>query len=156
MANYDSNDLDWTWDGDFIIGENGDLQDTADDFIRSLETEVRTIVRSEFSDWEKHPVLGTNLSDFRGEPNTRETAEAMKSQIISRLVASGIVKRGDVTVRIVPTGPHEVLVMIRIAAASTPGNRLEVGENLVISFSYDSLEDSIFFLPVNQLERDAR
>lgn len=156
MANYDSNDLDWTWDGDFIVGEDGDLKDTSDDFIKSLETEIRTVMRSESSEWEKHPMLGCNLSDFRGEPNTREVADLMKAQITSELIASGVVKRGDVDVRIIPTGPHEILVMINVSVASSPRNRLGPGEQLTLTFSYDSLEDSVFFLPVDQLERDAR
>ena len=156
MANYDSNDLDFTWDGDYIVGEDGDLGDTKDDYLRSFVTEIRTIVRSEFSDWEKYPLLGCNLSDFCGEPNSRQTAANMQERIISQIVSIGIVKRGDITVRIIPTGPNEVLVMLKISTAATELNSLTPGEPLVISYSYNSLEDSIFFLPIDQLEREAR
>ena len=38
MGFYDSIDLDWSWDGDFDTGDDNDLKDTSDDYIRSLET----------------------------------------------------------------------------------------------------------------------
>ncbi len=154
MANYDAIDLSWTWDGDFIIGEDGDLADTSADYLSSLENEVRTVMRSEFTDWQEHPILGCQLSDFRGEPNTRATADAIKMRIISRLTAIGIVRQEDLSVRIVPVHAHQVLVLIDISAAATVNNGLEVGESLIVAFTYDSLEDSVFFLPPNQLELD--
>ena len=156
MGNYDSRDLDWSWDGDFIIGEDGDFKDNSDDLIRSLETELRTVIRSEFTDWEKHPMLGCNLSDFRGEPNTREVAANMEQRIISGLISSGIVRQGDVSIRIIPTAQSEVMIMLAVTAVATSGNRLELGSELVTTFLYDSLEDTVISLPINQLERESR
>ena len=156
MSNLDSNDLAWSWDGDFDVGPDGDIKDTSSDLISSLETEIRTVIRSEFGDWEKHPVLGCNLSDYRGQPNTRSTAHSIEQRITSRLVATGILKKEDISIRIIPTAQSEVLIMLRIAAAATANNRLEIGQQLELNFLYDSLEDSIFFLPTNQLERDSR
>lgn len=132
------------------------MADTSADYITSLENEVHTAVRSEFTDWQEHPLLGCGLSDFRGEPNTRATAEAMKKRIISRLVAARVVSQEDLSVRIVPVHAHQVLILINIMAAATVNNRLEVGETLAVAFTYDSLEDSVFFLPPNQLELDFR
>lgn len=154
MANYDSIDLDWTWDGDFILGDDGDLADTAGDYLTSLQNEIRTVMRSELSDWQEHPILGCGLSDFRGEPNTRETAEAMRTRILSRLVSSGIVSQEDCFIRIIPVHAHQVLVMIRINAVPTPQNGLVPGVPVIVAFTYDSLEDSVFFLPPSQLELD--
>ena len=154
MALYDSIDLDWTWDGDFIEGEDGDIKDTAEDYITSLHNEIRTVIRSEYSDWQAHPVLGCNLSDFRGEANTRKTAEAIKARIISRLVAAGAVRQEDVFVRVIPVHAHQVLIIIRINTTPTVNNSLEPGEPTVVAFTYDSLEDSVFFLPPSQLERN--
>lgn len=155
MGNYDSLDLTWTWDGDLVEGEDGDLATNTEDYLVSLETEIQTILKSESSDWLIHPTLGANLSEFRGEPNTREVAEAMEERVVSALTTPGIVKPEDLNVRVVPVGPYQVLVTIAVTANSTPGNRLSPGEPLVVVFTYDSLEDSVFFLPPNQLERDA-
>jgi len=154
IANYDSNDLDWTWDGDLILGDDGDLADTSSDLIVSLENEIRTVIRSEFGDWEEHPILGANLSEFLGEANTRQTGNKIREQITSRIVAIGIVKQEDLFVRVVPVGDNQVLVIITVMASSTPANRLAAGSPLEVVFTYDSLEDSVFFMPPSQLELD--
>lgn len=155
MGNYDTNDLDFTWDGDFMIGKDGDLADTSDDLIRSLENEVRTVVRSEIADWQKHPIIGANLSDYRGEANTRKTGEKIQERIISSIVEVGIVRSGDIDCKVIPVSRHQVLAMVNIRVASTEGNRLEPGERVVVTFTYDSLEDSVFFLPPSTIEREA-
>lgn len=154
MANYDSVDLDFTWDGDFSVGIDGDFADNKDDLIRSLENEIHTVMRSEFDDWEKHPNLGANLSEFRGEPNSRENGRRMEERIRSRLVAIRLVSDEDVDVRVVPVQIHQVLVMVAVRATSTPNNRLEAGQPVVVQFIYDSLEDSVFYLPPSELARN--
>lgn len=153
MANYDSLDLKWTWDGDLLEADDGDLAINDDDMITSLETEIQSILKSETGQWLIHPILGANLSDFRGEPNTRETAQLIEERVVSSLVNQGIVRQEDISVRVVPVGPYQVLITIRVNTVATPGNRLEPGESLTVVFTYDSLEDSVFFLPPNQLER---
>lgn len=146
MALYDSIDLSWSWDGDYILGIDGDLKDTRDDLLESLRTELHTVIRSEFDDWQEHPNLGTNLSEYRGEPNTREVAFDMQQRIASRIAAARVANIEDLNVRIVPVSKHQVLTILQVNVLSTPGNNLVVGEPLVISLLYDSLEDSIFFL----------
>lgn len=147
MANYDEVDCAWTWDGDYAISDNGDLADTKSDGLQSLQNEIHTLLRSEFGDWEKHPVHASNLSDFRGEANTRQTAAAIEERIVSAITSSGLIAESDISLRITPVHQHQVLILIRINAAATPNNNLEPGDSLVVSFTYDSLEDSIFFLP---------
>jgi len=156
VANYDSIDLDWTWDGDFILGKDGDLKDTEDDLLRSLLNEIHTIARSEFNDWQMHPNLGANMSEFRGEPNSREVGEAMRSRFKSRLVAAGILRSEDVSVRVIPVGRHQALIMLNVEATATSGNNISIGEPVVVTFLYDTLEDSVFFLEESQITRDAR
>lgn len=150
MATYDENDLDWTWDGDLIIGDNGDIGDTSYDGLESLLNEIQTVVRSDFGDWEKHPIHASNLSDFRGEPNNRATAQAIEDRIKSSLTTAGIVAESDLTIRVVPVHSNQVLIILNIRAAATPNNSLTPGDNLVVSFTYDSLEDSVFFLPPSE------
>lgn len=153
MSNYDHIDSDFTWDGDFIIDSKGDLQDTSDDALRSLLTEIHTICRSEFGDWEKHPLHGANLSEFRGEPNTRATANTLRERLTYSISTIGLVSVNDLAIRIVPVHAHRILIILTIRAAATPNNSLDTGDNLIVSFTYDSLEDSIFFLPPSETEK---
>lgn len=156
MANYDANDLDWSWDGDFYLGEDGDIKTADDDLVRSLENEIQTVLKSEFDDWESHPTLGANLSDFRGEPNTRETGKAIEERVLSRLTSINLVKAEDISVRVTPTSRTQVMIAITIRATPTPNNRLSIGEPIVVVLTYDTLEDSVFFLPTSKLDRDSR
>ena len=156
MANYDSIDIDWTWDGDYLIGKDGDLKDTSYDYIQSLLNEIRTVVRSEYDDWELHTMLASNLSDFLGEPNSKAVAKAIEERIISSISAVGIVAAADLQVRVVPVQNHIVLITLTISAEATSKNSLSAGEPVIVSLTYDSLEDSVFFLPVNEVERLGR
>ena len=151
---YDSIDLEFTWDGDYTIGDDGDLGDTSDDYIVSLIQEVQTVIKSEFGDWEKFPTLGADLSDFNGEPNTKATAKRITDRVTSKLTAIGLVKAEDLTVKIIPVGTSQVLISIRIQATPTPNNSLQLGQPVVVSLVYDSSEQGIFFLPDNVSVRD--
>jgi hypothetical protein len=158
MPIYDSIDLSWTWDGDYILGQDGDLKgsDEGGDLLESLLTEIHTVLRSEFDDWQHDPNVGANLSDFRGEPNSRETADLIKQRIKGRLAAARILQSEDIVVQTIPTGRHELLIVISLNVTSTPENNLEPGEPLVVTLVYDTLEDSVFFLDESQASRQAR
>ena len=146
MAIYDSIDLDWTWDGDYLIDDQGDVKDTSDDLLKSLITEVTTICKSETLDWEKNISVGANLSDFQGEPNVRETGKAIEQRIKSKIVDLNIVQSGDITVKVIPVHIHQILVNILITAQPTSRNKLGYGERLRVSLAYDTIENSVFFL----------
>lgn len=154
MANYDSIDLDWTWDGDYTRGLDGDLGDTRDDLLKSFRNELHTVVRSEFDDWQLHPNLATNLSEYLGEPNTPEIATDIQQRIITRIAAATVANAEDLDVRVVPVAVSQVLVIMKVNARATPGNNLTAGEPLVVSLLYDSLEDSIFFLEPSKAAQD--
>ncbi len=154
MSNYDTIDMDFTWDGDYAVGDDGDIADTSDDFIRSLMNEVRDCVKSSFGDWEKDPHFAGDLDDFKGEPNTRDTGKQIEARVKSRLVAANVVKGSDIQVKVIPVHVNQVLIAIRIQAVATSGNSLQPGEPIVTSFLYDSMEHDIFFLPPAQKDRD--
>jgi len=156
MALYDSIDMDFSWDGDYAISDDGDLKDTTYDYLQSLRNEIHNVMRSEFGDWELNPNFGANASDFRGEPNTRETGTAIEERFRARIVAAGIVRAGDLGVRVVPVGIHQVMVVINISATATPANGLTAGELLTITLLYDTLEDSVFYLEKSKQEKDYR
>lgn len=153
--NYDAIDIAWQWDGDFGRGIDGDLADTSSDHVQALVQEIQSVIRSISGDWKEHPTLAADLAEFRGEANTRENAERMKKRIISVLTAHNIVRREDLEVRIVPTHIHQVAILIKIFAQSTPNNSLVLGEPVVSVFIYDSVEDSVFYVPESKLDRDS-
>lgn len=156
MANYDSYDLDWSWDGDFIRGDDGDFKDTSYDAIQSLLNEIRTIVRSEIGDWQLHGLLASNLSDFLGEPNTEETANNIRERIISSLSTFETVLPSDLNVRIVPVQRHLVMILISISIEATQFNSVTAGEPVKVALTYDTLEDTVFFLQESELNKQAR
>ena len=153
MANYDTVDADFTWDGDYTVGQDGDLGDTADDYIRSLVNEIRDLVKSDFGDWQKDPSYAGDLTDFNGEPNTRETGKRIEDRVKSRITAAQIVTAQDLFVKVTPVHVNQVLITIRVQAVATSRNSLKVGEPIVVALVYDSTEHSIFFLPPVQTNK---
>jgi hypothetical protein len=151
---YSSIDLEWNWTGDFAIGKDGDLKDTSDDTIQALVQEIQSIIRSNFKDWKAHPSLAANLAQFRGEANTRETGKRVEQQIFSVLVNNNVVRPEDLTVKVVPIHIHQIAVFLKISALATPQNSLELGQPVVTALIYDSVEDSVFYVPEDQLKRE--
>ena len=156
MANYDSIDLEFTWDGDYILGDDGDLKDTSEDYLQSVKNEIHSVLRSELNDWEVSPTFAASISEFRGEPNNEATARAIEERVRSRISDLGLVKQSDLAVRVVPVGIHQVMIVLTINATSTPGNSLNLGEALGITFLYDTLEDSVFYLEDSKQEKEYR
>jgi hypothetical protein len=156
MANYDNIDFSWSWSGDYEIDGSGDLKDTSFDYIQSLKNEIMTIVKSEVGDWKASPNYAATLSDYVGEPNTRENGKSIEERITSALTSNSVVNRGDLQVRVVPVNIHQVMVMIRVQAQSTAQNSLVVGEPISVNLVYDSNENNIFFMPSNLVEREKK
>jgi hypothetical protein len=147
MGIYDSVDSYWSWDGDYAIGPDGDLKDTSDDFLSSLEQEIATVVKSEVGDWQLNPLIGATLTDFLGEPNTRENGKLIEDRVRFKIIDAGIVAPEDLSVRVVPTGIHTLMIMINVMTVATTDNRLEVGSAVSVNIIYDTMENGLFFLP---------
>lgn len=156
MGVYDSIDIDFSWDGDFQLSDDGDIKMNGDDYIRATETAIQTIVKGEFGDWQHDSGVATGLSDFIGEPNTRENGEKIANRVKSRLVANGVAEASDITVRVTPINREELVIIIRVEAASTSGNRLRAGEGITISTVFNSTEGGTFSIPRKASERDAQ
>lgn len=140
--NYDSVDLHMTYDGDFLVDQYGDLQDTSDDLLLSLKTEVFSYIKSSLQDWREEPGIGAGLDDFIGEPNNSNTGKALEQRIKSSLI--NLVSSSDIQVKVVPVGPHRVLTTIYLLVAATPENGVRPGDLLTITFLYDYLERGVF------------
>jgi hypothetical protein len=147
---YDSIDLDWTWDGDFIIDQQGDLKDTSEDLLLSLRNEIFTVVKSDLQDWREDPNVGADLGDFVGEPNIATTGKAIEQRV--RVSLAAIINSSDIDVRVIPVGIHRVLIAITIQVLATSANRLSSGEAISISFLYDYFERGVF-VPLDEMNK---
>ena len=63
-------DLYWTEGGDFVLGDNGDFEDTHLDNYRGLLQRVLTRIKSHRGDWALQPSVGAGLGRFAGKPNS--------------------------------------------------------------------------------------
>jgi hypothetical protein len=148
--NYDSVDLDFTWDGDFLLDKQGDLKDTSEDLLLSFKNEIFTIVKSDLTDWREDPSVGADLGDFVGEPNTIDTAKEIQNRVKNSLLL--IATESDISVRVVPVGIHRVLVALQVQVLPTAENGLRSGDVATVSFLYDYFERGIF-TPLEEMNK---
>jgi len=142
--NYDRTDLTWSSRADLVIGHNGDIMDTYDDPLRSLYQEVRTRIMSALGDWVLYPDIAANIDDFVGEPNTKPTAEAIKTRVVAAVTRNGLVHSSDVDVKYSPIDVDKIMLRISIAVAPTA---LNGGSNyLGLNFLYDYSENRAYFV----------
>jgi len=146
MGNYDSIDLDWTWDGDYLRGSDGDIGDTSDNYLRSLENEIRTICQSSLSDWELDPFLGATLDDFVGEANTRENGQKIQDRVSHQIIDAGIVRPGDLYVKVFPVGIYKIMIMIQVRTQITPYNHLTTSDPITVNLVFDTREQSVMVI----------
>lgn len=138
---YDKVDLYWTFEGDFLVGPEGDLYDTSADPLRSLIQEVKTRLQSEQRDWGIFPRVGAGMSELVGEPNNRENAENGKAKIISALSRDGLVSASDISIKYIPITRESILYRLSIAIIATAGNyRTEYAQvNLLYNYTDNNL-----------------
>lgn len=148
--NYDSIDLDFTWDGDLILDENQDLKDTSYNLLASIQNEIFSTIKSDIKDWREDPSIGADLGDFVGEPNTSVTGKAIQDRIKSSL--SYLVSPNDLAVRVVPVGVNRVMVTLTLQVIATPENGLRAGETINVSFLYDYFERGVF-VPLSDMNK---
>ena len=135
------NDFRWTWNGDLVIGETGDIKDTRQHDLLSFVQEVKTRVRSELYDWQLHPYLGASLSDLIGEANNKELAEQGKARIVSSLTRNGLVARRFIKVTYAPVDRHHLMYRLKI----TIPDMIE-GEQIELNLLLDTNEYEILFV----------
>ena len=141
---YDKTDLYWTFDGDLLVGPEGDLYSTEEDPLRSLIQEVKTRIMGDQEDWELYPDVGSGLSDLIGEPNNKATAESGKAKIIAALTRDGLVASSDIGIKYMPTGPYSLFYKLVIATAATDQNYQT--EYVEIKVLFDYLSGNLHFI----------
>lgn len=148
--NYDSIDIDFSWDGDLIVDQQGDIQDTSYNLLTSLQNEIFCILKSDLEDWRETPNYGADLGDFIGEPNIESVAKAIEERVTSAL--SIIIAQSDIKVRVVPVGVHRVLLTVNVEVLATTGNKLRAGDLVSVSFIYDYFERGVF-VPIDEMNK---
>lgn len=150
MGNYDHIDASFGYNGDFDL-HGGDLKTTVSDALQSVLDQIHTVTASSVNDWLIYSKKGATLDDFVGEPNTRETGNAIRNRVYMALVSAEIVNASDLEVKVIPVHINKVLIIVRIKALSSPYNRLKEGEMLQTSIIFDSSEKQVFFLDTASL-----
>ena len=143
---YDAIDIKWTWNGDYSIGRDGDLEDTSNDILLSLIQDLHNICASALKDWELYPNLGAGLDDFIGEPNVRSRADLIHDRIRLALTGANVVREADLRVKVVPVHRHKIMIILMIEVIPTPLNRLSsVNNKLRTAFVFDFVEQGMLF-----------
>lgn len=143
MAFYDGIDIRWSWTGDFLPGADGDFADSEPDQIQYLVDMIRTIVQSDVDDWEEHPSIGANLSDYIGEPNSRENGDKISRRVKAAIVTARVANAVDTSVRVIPITSSTIMVLVKINALSTPNNSLGPESGVVVSSVFDYSERGV-------------
>lgn len=133
---YDRNDLYFSRRGDYIVGPEGDLYDTSDDVLRSLLQEIRSRLQSDLGDWRLYPELGAELSALVGEPNNKQTAEALKAKMQASLSQFGLVDTRDMVIQYLPIDAQRLLFRMRITVAATQENLNTESLSVQILYNY--------------------
>lgn len=100
---------------------------------RGTQTEKQVIMsrlKTDAPDWFHHTMMGGNMSDLIGEPNTRETAEKGVANIIAALTYRDLLNPTEIHVRPVPIGSEEILFVVTISRVRQEPYRLPLLFNL--------------------------
>ena len=153
-ANYNAIDLRWLWSGDYGLGPDGDFLDSSLDQIQSLEDDIMSVVQADLFDWEEYPSRAASLSEFIGEPNTRDTAKALQQRVSTALIANGVVRANDLQVRIIPIDVHRLMIIIKVLAQANAQNSLQPGRAATIAMVFDYMERGILPVDLGVLDRN--
>jgi len=128
-GSYTTQDILLSESGDFVVDDTGDLalatidQTTKQDAIFYLYTE--------FGDFTGQPDLGSRVSDFIGEPNTKGNAQLLKAEMLRAITTDGRFASRDIAIQIVPIAIDEILAYVTIQNAALSGT-----SNLIFDFNY--------------------
>lgn len=124
------NDLYFTDAGDFVLGANGDLEDTKLHAYRGFIQRVKTRMMSKRGEWILQPGVGADLSEFAGQPNTRETGDRIKSRVITELTWDGLLQSQELIVDVIPVDDRQIAIIIFMTPPQSENN-------LILNFTYD-------------------
>lgn len=143
---YDNVDLRFSWSGDFLLGEDGDLGTSEGDILTSFIDQIHDILASSSKDWEIYPNRGATINDFIGEPNSETTAKKLHDRVRISLTSAGVIREQDLKVRIIPVQINRILIILNVSVIATSLNGLTPGEDIKLAYVFDTIEQEVFFL----------
>ena len=75
---------------------------------------VHNRLRTENPDWLLYEYVGASLSDFIGEPNNPQTAEAIERRVLHTLKRNSAFMEEELTINVAPISISEVLIDVRV------------------------------------------
>lgn len=132
-SEYDSVDLDFTFEGDFAIGRsyggNIELNSRQKDELVSLEGDLRIIgnkygsvgrnivikrLNSSKGEWVMDAECGSNLENFYGAKLSKQSLDLLQATIIQSLSYDNLILEKNLTVEILPINQEEIKIVILI------------------------------------------
>lgn len=126
---YTNQDIQITDDGDLVLAANGDFQVASIDQTSRQDAVIN--LYTIYGDFAAFPSLGSRVIDFIGEPNTRQNAGLLQSEMLRALTNNGRWASSDVAVRIVPVDIDSVISYITIRNIAT-----QAPQTIVFDFNY--------------------
>lgn len=137
MARFNKiNDLYWSNDGDFVLGDNGDLEDTKWDAYRGFIQRVLTRMMSSRGDWSLQSTVGAGLGAFVGRPNTQEIGLEVQQRVYAELQQEDLLMGRELQVQVFPTSATSIAIVLII---NPPGS----GGQTVLTFTYDMRDNKL-------------
>lgn len=116
-------DLYFTVDGDYLIGEDGDLKSNVEDVVRDNLAAIRQFVLhrliGEYGAWGEYPQITAGLERFIGFPIEDATLYQIQLEAKRALTADLILNPADIDVRAVDLGNGAIALMVWAKQAGT-------------------------------------
>lgn len=141
--NYDAVDLLWDGtSGDYVLSQQGDVQSTEFDQLQAIAQEIYSRVKGDKGDWREAPLIGAGLSDFVGEPNSREIGVKIKKRLFSAMQTYGAIDLGDLFIDVIPVSKTSVAIIVKLSVMPTARN--QSSRVLKKVFIYSSVENNVY------------
>jgi len=123
----------FTAEGDYAVGDDGDIMSTEISPKRSLIQEIRTRVSAIQGDWSEHPALGLNLDSFVGRPLSDARVELIGKIMEEEIYKDGLAGPSEVGVAGLNLGRG--IAMFRVVMTGYDQD--------LINFGYDTIDGII-------------
>jgi hypothetical protein len=110
MGSYDRLDLEFSDDGDLVVGSDGDL--SVADIDQTTRQDIVVDTYTILNDFEVYPHRGSRLHTFIGEPNTRTNASLLQAEILRALTQGGYFSKSDLDIKVIPISIYNVVAYL--------------------------------------------
>jgi hypothetical protein len=111
-------DIRWSQVGDFIL-KSGDIEDSSKNFGEAFIQEVRTRISNAIGTWKTNPIIGSNIDEFEGQPNTPLTGQRLQADATFALTKDGYLNINEFEITPVPIAETQILMRIQFRGILT-------------------------------------